>query len=326
MSEPLISIGVVTYNRAWCIDRVLQAIYVLDYPKSSLRLILVDNASSDNTVSLLRGFEDNHRDEYEDVRVVERGRHDKEDIAEGRSLCIDNSDGDYFVSLDSDAVMAPETLQRMLEFFGQYDKLGEVQFLAQEPKYPSRGMELIVKMYVSKEPKQPYFGWTGGMHCVGVRMDLAKSLRFRNLGKATDEDFHFRLRSQGYKILIDPVCRAGHLKQEGAGGTGPGYFRYLFSYLPKFHVPLLFSKPTPRRQILRLLLYWGLILGIILLPIWPWLLAAALVIMMVAEFVKASGIYRIVNALLYPVFGIIYGAGMFVGIVRYLARGSRTEG
>lgn len=314
MSEPIVSIGVVSYNSSWCLPKVLAGILALDYPRKQIRLVFVDNHSSDDSLVILEHFKSEQEADFERVIVIERGSHDVEDIAEGRSLCVDSAEGEYFLSLDSDALMRPETLRRMIAHFREHPDIGEVQFLAKEPNYNSRIHNILINSYVSKEPTRPYYGWTGGMHCVGIRMDLAKSLRFRTgFGRGTDEDFHFRLRNKGYKILIDPVCRAGHLKPEDRASGGViflHYLGYLFWQLPRSHVPMIFSRTSPRRQLLRLALYWAMLLGLILIRFYPWLFLLSLLALVLYEFVKSSGIYRLVNPILYPVFGLVYGCGM----------------
>ncbi len=306
---------------------MLEGILALEYPKRRIHLIIVDNLSADTSLTLAQQFRDAHSNDFEQIKVIERGRHDAEDIAEGRALCVENAEGEYYVSLDSDALMKPETLRRMLTHFQEHPDIGEVQFLAKEPKYHSRMLNLLNNNYVSKEPAQPYYGWTGGMHCVGIRMNLAKTLQFRTgYGRGADEDFHFRLRKQGYKILIDPACRAEHLKPvDTESGTTAflNHLRLLFWSLPRAHVPMLFSRTLPPRQLLRLALYWSLLLGLILLPLYPWLFVASLLILVVFEVVQSSGIYRILNPLLYPVFGVVYGCGM---IREILTRAVRPKG
>ncbi len=328
MSEPLVSIGIVTYNSAWCLLKVLDGVLGLDYPKKQTRLVFVDNLSTDNSLTILKSFKEQHTSEFEEILLIERGRHDAEDIAEGRTLCIDNADGEYYLSLDSDALMRPETLRRMLTHFHDHSDIGEVQFLAKEPIYRSRVLNMLNNAYVSKEPTQPYYGWTGGMHCVGIRMDLAKSLKFRTgFGRGTDEDFHFRLQKQGYKILIDPACRAEHVKPtdtESGAVVFLHYLEYLFWRLPRFHVPMLFSHTSPPRQLLRLALYWALLLGLILLPFYPWLFLLSLLVSIVYEFVKSTGIYRIINPILYPLFGLVYGLGMLREIVARAVKPTRS--
>ena len=303
----------VTFNSTFALARVLQGIYQLDYPNAQLRIIFVDNSSTDETLSTLAEFQRQNNSKYQSIQVVERGIHDSEDTGEGRSICVDHAEGSYILMLDSDALVAPQTLRRMLSHFNANKNLGEVQFLAKEPESASRIRNMIIGMYVSKEPSHPYIGLTGGMHCVGIRMEIAKSLRFQRLGRSDDEDFHFRLRKLGYDILIDPTCRAEHLKPIPKMSNLRifyGYLLYLFWSLPRYHVPMFSSGSKPRRQILRLTIYWILITSIILTPfsVYPFLISLSAY--MLYEAFRSNGIYRILNPIFYPVFGVVYGTGM----------------
>ena len=303
----------VTFNSTYSLTRVLQGIHQLDYPKTQLNLIFVDNASTDETLSTLREFQRQNNSKYQSIQIIERGIHDSEDTGEGRSICVDKGEGTYMLMLDSDALVAPQTLQQMLSHFNANKNVGEVQFLAKEPDSASRIRNMIVGMYVSKEPTHPYIGFTGGMHCVGIRMEIAKSLRFRRLGRSDDEDFHFRLRKLGYDILIDPTCRAEHLKPIPTMSSARifyGYLVYLFWSLPRYHVPMFLSGSKPRRQLFRLSIYWILIGSIILTPFSIYPLLVSLFGYMLYEALRSNGIYRLLNPLFYPVFGVVYGSGM----------------
>ena len=52
----LVSIVIPTYNRAYCLDRAVQS--VLNQTYSKWELIIIDNHSSDNTDTLVNGYQD----------------------------------------------------------------------------------------------------------------------------------------------------------------------------------------------------------------------------------------------------------------------------
>lgn len=306
----------ITYNSSSFLERVLKGVGDLDYPKSKLRLVFVDNKSQDQTLRILEAFKEANSTQHAGILVVERGIHDGADVGEGVAICMENAQGEYYVHMDHDALVKPETFRVMLRHFQAHPEVGSVQFLQQEPVYHSRLLNVLVGMYVSKEPQHPYYNWTGGMHCAGFPMKLVRMLGYRReLGWGADQDFHERLGKLGYKILDDPTCRAEHLKPLDLGGKGTSIFigqlRYLFWTLPRIHVPRIFIYHSyGRRQYLRLLAYWSLILGLILLVWSPWPLILFLGGLMLYEALKASGWYRLINPIVYPFFGFVYGCGM----------------
>jgi glycosyltransferase involved in cell wall biosynthesis len=66
---PLITIGMPTYNREWSLERILDSMMRLDYPKKRLRVCFVDSRSTDRTMEMIQSFQREHGNEYESVVV-----------------------------------------------------------------------------------------------------------------------------------------------------------------------------------------------------------------------------------------------------------------
>jgi len=100
--EPLVSIVIPTYNRAYCLDRAIQS--VLNQTYSKWELIIVDNHSSDNTDALVNG--------YQDSRIILYKIHNNGIIAASRNMGIMKAKGELVAFLDSDDWWAENKLQR----------------------------------------------------------------------------------------------------------------------------------------------------------------------------------------------------------------------
>lgn len=58
IQQPFVCIAVASYNRAYIIEETLRALLQQDYPRDRFEIVVVDNASSDDTVSIIqRSFE-----------------------------------------------------------------------------------------------------------------------------------------------------------------------------------------------------------------------------------------------------------------------------
>ncbi|MEM2989466.1 MAG: glycosyltransferase family A protein, partial [Candidatus Bathyarchaeia archaeon] len=99
------------YNRAKTLPRVLDSILELDYDRRELRLIFVDNCSSDGSFELLEGFGSRWGEGFEAILIArERGN-----IPFARNRCIDLMGGAAaLLFLDSDVVLKPWALKRMI--------------------------------------------------------------------------------------------------------------------------------------------------------------------------------------------------------------------
>lgn len=103
-NSPSVSVVTPTYNSAEYIQRCLQSIDSQTFPHSELEHIIVDDGSTDNTVSIVNKQGANY------VRILE-----KEHTGATRSLNygIRHSKGQYVVILDSDDEFEPTLIEKM---------------------------------------------------------------------------------------------------------------------------------------------------------------------------------------------------------------------
>lgn len=99
-----VTVTIVTYNSALYIGPCLEA--VLSQSRPPLEVIVVDNASSDATRSILRGFEPR-------VRVELNGRNTG--FAAAQNQAIAAGSGDWVLTLNPDALLTPGFLETMVE-------------------------------------------------------------------------------------------------------------------------------------------------------------------------------------------------------------------
>ena len=97
----LVSIVIPTYNRAYCLDRAVQS--VLNQTYSKWELIIIDNHSSDNTDTLVNG--------YQDPRIILYKIHNNGIIAASRNMGIMKAKGELLAFLDSDDWWVENKLQ-----------------------------------------------------------------------------------------------------------------------------------------------------------------------------------------------------------------------
>ncbi len=105
MEEPLVSIIVRTYNRAYCLKKALDSIINQTYRK--WEVILVDNHSIDGTLALV--------DEYRDERIKKYLINNEGIIAASTNLGLNHSRGDYIAFLDSDDWWLPSKLEQSVK-------------------------------------------------------------------------------------------------------------------------------------------------------------------------------------------------------------------
>lgn len=115
MEQPLVSVLIVTWNRRDDVLETVQSVYAQDY--CNIEIIVVDNASSDGTVTVLQ-------QRYPAVRVLTLKHNAGASV--GRNAGFAVARGEIVFLLDSDASLGPFTLSRVVRRFAADPRLGVV--------------------------------------------------------------------------------------------------------------------------------------------------------------------------------------------------------
>lgn len=108
MGNPLISIVVPTYNRAHLLPRLFESVFCQTYPH--WELVIVDDASTDNTPLVLRGYQEQHPN----VKVISLSTNGG--AGRARNAGVKQAKGAYVAFLDDDDVALPTRLEKQLQF------------------------------------------------------------------------------------------------------------------------------------------------------------------------------------------------------------------
>lgn len=107
INTPLVSVIIPTYNRSGIVTRAISS--VLNQKYQELEIIVVDNASVDNTAEVVNSFED---------RRIKFIRHKiNKGPAASRNTGIKNSNGEFVAFLDSDDEWLPDKIASQINVF-----------------------------------------------------------------------------------------------------------------------------------------------------------------------------------------------------------------
>ena len=114
MSKPYFSVVISTYNRAQLIVETLDT--VLDQNFKDYEIIIVDNASTDNTVEVLKDYLHNSS-----INLIIN----KENLerSKARNIGIESATGEYVTFLDSDDFMYSVALKEAFDFSSKHPKV-----------------------------------------------------------------------------------------------------------------------------------------------------------------------------------------------------------
>ena len=175
-SWPLVTVSIVSWNRADELARTLEILHRLSYPRLEIRV--VDNGSADGSAELVR-----HR--YPGVRLTALG-HNRG--IEAHNLNLARARGRYILMLDNDSAPREGALQGMVEAFERDPGLGAVAFRV---RLPGGGEQSV------------------GTHCVfqgcgvGFRTALLRRVGGYPRGfvfGAEEYDISFRILAAGYRV------------------------------------------------------------------------------------------------------------------------------
>ena len=113
--RPTVSVVLVNYNGASDTTACLQACRSLDWPDDQLQLIVVDNASRDDSVARIR-------DQFPHVRLIESNKN--LGFAGGCNLGADAATGDYLAFLNNDAKPHPQWIRAAVELMERDSNVG----------------------------------------------------------------------------------------------------------------------------------------------------------------------------------------------------------
>ncbi len=112
---PCVSIVIPSYNRAKELERCLRSLFTLDYPAGYLEIIVVDDASTDETGSMLECLVKEAAIHDLEMRVA---RHEKQQgVGIGRNTGAEAAHYDLIAYIDSDCVATPCWLRELVPAF-----------------------------------------------------------------------------------------------------------------------------------------------------------------------------------------------------------------
>ncbi|OGH12452.1 MAG: hypothetical protein A2857_06260 [Candidatus Levybacteria bacterium RIFCSPHIGHO2_01_FULL_36_15] len=222
-----LSIIILTYNSSHYIKECVASIfsfYSREMEKGEFELIIFDNASSDDTIEILK----NIKDDYRDVKVF---RNEKNlGFAGGMNKAVLHSNGKLILFINSDTVVNDRNIIRMVNLMEMDEKIGVLGGQMLDSKGIKElsagrfynlmnvfllavGFERIANVRFSPEKNEDVDFVSGGF--MMVRKDV-----FISVGEF-DENFFmyvedmelcFNIKKSGFKIMFYPYAKIKHHK------------------------------------------------------------------------------------------------------------------
>jgi glycosyltransferase involved in cell wall biosynthesis len=195
------TIGLCVKNGAKVLKASFHSISIQDYPHESMKLVIVDNGSSDNTLSLVSEFA-----KETDIKTLVTSSKGK-GLGATRQVAVDNAEGEYIVWVDDDFVLSKDFIRNQIDFMEKNPNLGatrgiDVEVLRNSSIYHVANYGSLLP--ISPNPQK--IG-TGGsifrlkaLHSVG-------GFDIRIKGAGEDIDVSLRIKKAGWTLSTNNLAK-----------------------------------------------------------------------------------------------------------------------
>jgi glycosyltransferase involved in cell wall biosynthesis len=325
-STPFVSVVLPVRNEARFIRRALESVVSQDYPADRLAIIVADGMSTDGTREIVESFKARHRA----MQLVDNPAHI---VPTGLNAAIDKARGDVVVRVDGHCEVAGDYVARCVSHLaegadavgGPLDTVGETT--------AARAIALAMS--------SPFGVGNSAFRTCHDQSRLVDTVAFpayprrviqqvgrfdEELVRDQDDEYNYRLRKQGGRILLAPDVRSRYFSRSSLRSLGRQYFQYgywkvrVLQKHPRQMRPRQFAPPAFVAAFLLLAA------AVPMTPLAAWALAtlaaAYTLVNLTAAALLSRGDVRVLFLLpvVFATLHVSYGAGFLTGLAAFWRR------
>lgn len=209
-----VTIGVIAYNEEKYLPDLLMDVLKQTYPRSLTELILVDSGSTDRTKLIMEKFRDKYTSEYLAIKVFDNPRKIQ---PAGWNIVIQCSKADVIIRVDAHAKIPADFVEKNMQCInsGEFVCGGPRENIVDEDT-PWKKMLLNAELSLFGSGIAAYRRETDARKYVkslfhgAYRREvfLKCGLFNENLVRTEDNEIHYRIRQNGFKICYDPTIKS----------------------------------------------------------------------------------------------------------------------
>ena len=329
----MITIILPIFNEAKYINRTLDAILNQDYPRDQLEILIVDGMSNDGTREILASYQSNHQN----ISIVDNP---KRIVPTGMNLAIEQAKGDVIIRVDGHTEIAPDYVSQCVYILaksgaenvgGKMTAIGTTKFGEAVGKATSHPFGIgNARFHYSDKTEEVDSVYLGAW---SMRVFEKIGLFDEELVRNQDDEFNYRIREVGGKVLLHPGIKSKYTVRSTPSGLWQQYFQYGYW---KVRVMQKHPRQMSLRQFIPPTFVLSLIVSLILALTlsWGWIpLVAILGSYLAANFACSLSIaqkegWQILRLLpiAFAIIHISYGLGFLVGLVKFANRWNDKSG
>lgn len=331
-SLPFVTIILPIRNEAYFIDRCLHMVFAQDYPHQFFEILVVDGMSTDDTRKIVSCLQMRHKHLF---TLNNRAQI----VSPALNLAIQKARGEYIIRLDGHTLIASNYVRKCVEILqrtqaenvgGRMNAVGESytgEVIAAATSTPfgvggarfhySEKEEWVDTVYMGAWPKSVF-----------QKVGLFDEELVRN----QDDEFNYRLRKMGGRILLSPEIKSQYYNRSSLRSLWRQYFQYGY-----WKVRVL--QKHPRQMSLRqfipplfaaslgiaFLLAFFIPFGRLLLALSAGLYLGANLLASVWTASRRGWAYLPMLPIVFAILHLSYGTGFLTGLVKFARRwGDKT--
>jgi len=205
---PCVSILIPSRNRAAQLERCLRSLLALDYPAPALEIIVVDDASTDETGAMLQRFIEETARHGWTIQVI---RHpSQKGVGVGRNTAAQAASHELLAYIDSDCVASPGWLKELVPAFqdARTGAVGGMLRACDRTSMLGRYEDVRSSLFMGARPQEVQMD--GPLTYVPAASLLVRRAAWRQIGGfaplnfGEDVDFCLRLLAANYRVRYLP--------------------------------------------------------------------------------------------------------------------------
>lgn len=195
---PAVTIAVPCFNEEKTVYQTVRSLLNLNYPKDKVKIILVDDGSTDDTWNIISKFA-----QYSNIKIFRKENGGKYTAL---NLALEHTETDFFGGLDADSFADPESLIRLMSYFEKDPEImaivpSVVVYDFKNAIQNAQKAEYHMGIYLKK-----MLGFLGAINVAPGPLTIFRKRVFDDLGpyryghNTEDMEIAFRMQKNQYKI------------------------------------------------------------------------------------------------------------------------------
>jgi len=319
-----VSVVIPCRNEENYISECITSVIDCDYPKEFLEVFVCDGMSTDNSVNIIKGFED----KYDFIKLL---INKDKTTPYALNLGIKGSSSEIVIILGAHSVIYPDYISKCVNALSDDTSIGCVGGLIENVYENSKSEAIGLALSSSFGVGNVYFrtgtkdGYVDTVAFGAYKREVFDKIGYfdEHLIRNQDDEFNFRLTQSGYKILLKREIKSKYYVRSSFKKLFNQYFQY---GLWKVFVNKKYKTITTLRQLFPalfvLFLFFGAILSIlskIIFCFYVLIFGLYIVLGLYMSISKGKNL-MMVSRIFYTflILHISYGIAYLIGIYRFL--------